>query len=105
HIEAGEPRHLDVEEYQVRPLPLQGAHGFSAIAALCDDLELRRLVQPQRNAASRQQLVVDDRRADPHALTLCGTCIGRGKRGSAVRGATSSCVAISSGSAMSTRTP
>ena len=87
HVEAGKARHLDVEENEVRTLPLQRAHGFAAVAALRHDLEFRRFVQSKGDPAPREQLVVDDRRADPHALALCGKRTGRGYRDSAARGA------------------
>ena len=62
HVEAREPRHLDVEEHEIRPLLADGGQGFTPVAALADDLDVRRHAQSQLEASPRQRLVVDQQR-------------------------------------------
>jgi hypothetical protein len=39
-IEPGFSRHLNVQEHQVRPMPVDRVHGFSSIAALADQFQI-----------------------------------------------------------------
>jgi hypothetical protein len=65
-LDAGEARHLDVEEHQVGSESGDGRQRLAAVGALPDDLDVVRVLEAQFEAAPRQRLVVDDEGAYGH---------------------------------------
>ena len=75
HLEAGQPRHLHVEEHDVGLQPLDRRQRFDAVAGLADDLDAADLAEQVAELVARQLLVVDEDRAQihRHAVTRSGT--------------------------------
>ena len=82
-VEAGNARHLDVEEHQVRLVLGDRGDRFAAVGTLAHDRDVGCALQAQFEAATSKRLVVDDDGTDAHV----------------------GCVASSSGSVISRRSP
>ena len=63
HVEARQPRHLDVEEHEVGLLFADRVERLAAVAALPDDLDVVGHAQAQLQTAPRQRLIVDQQGA------------------------------------------
>ena len=61
-LEAGQPRHLDVEEHEVGLQPLDRRQRLDAVARLADHLDAADLAEQVAQLVARQLLVVDERR-------------------------------------------
>ena len=87
HVQTREPRHLDIEEHEVRRVLLDGRERSTTVGALGDDLDIVLVAQADLESASRELLVVDDDGADGHGCTACsyGRVISMRKPGCAVR--------------------
>ncbi len=70
HVEPREPRHLDVEKHQVRRVLGDRRERLPPVSALRDDLDVRRVLQPDLDAAPRELLVVNDDGANAHDLLV-----------------------------------
>ena len=57
-LEAGQARHLDVEEHDVRPQPIDRRQGLDAVARLADDRHAPDLPEQESQLVARQLLVV-----------------------------------------------
>src|SRR5437762_2692323 len=64
HLEAVHPRHLDVEEDEVRALLLDQPEGLHAVGRLPEEAHVVQAGQETDQAVARQLLVVDDHGAD-----------------------------------------
>ena len=75
HLEAAEPRHLDVEEDDVRLQPVDGRQRFDAVAGLADDLDAADLSEQVAELVAGQLFVVDEHGAQVHghAVTRSGS--------------------------------
>jgi hypothetical protein len=75
HLEAVEPRHLDVEEHDVRLQPFDGRQRFDAVAGLADDFDAADLAEQVAELVARQLFVVDEHGAQVHghAVTRSGS--------------------------------
>ena len=73
HVEAGDLRHVHVQENEVGMLPADGFNGVLSAGALADDLNVRVLVEGPRQTVPGELHVVDDQGANTHAGTASRT--------------------------------
>ena len=64
HLEAVHPRHLDVEEDEVRALLLDQPEGFHAVGRLPEEAHVVQVGEEADQAVARQLLVVHDHGAN-----------------------------------------
>ena len=64
-LEAGQPRHLDVEEHDVRLQAVDGRQRLDAVAGLADDLDAADLAEQVAQLVARELLVVHEDRRQP----------------------------------------
>ncbi len=65
-IESRLSRHLNVQEHQVRPMPVNRVHGFPPVAALADELQILASLRKRPQTSSRKLLVINYYRANLH---------------------------------------
>src|ERR1700722_5451277 len=88
-IESCLSRHLNVQEHQVRPMPVNRVHSFSRVAALADKFQILASLRKCPEAASRELLVISYHRANLHAcaasIALSQVCVtGARRKGSLI---------------------
>src|SRR3984957_1003924 len=88
-IEPRLSRHLNVEEHQVRPMPVNRVHSFSPIATLADKFQILAPLRERPEAASRKLLVISYYRANLHvcaaSIVLAQGCMtGASRKGSLI---------------------
>jgi hypothetical protein len=71
HLEAVHPRHLDIQKQQIRVVLGNGGESLRSIGALGDHVNLRQLLQANRESAAGKLFVVDNYGAESvHAASL-----------------------------------
>src|SRR5580704_15920060 len=88
-IEPRLSRHLNVQEHQVRPMPLNRVHSFSPVAALADKFQILAPLRKCPQAASCKLLVISYYRANLHvcaaSIALSQRCVtGASRKGSLI---------------------
>src|SRR5919106_405341 len=76
-FDAGAPGHPDVHEHDIRHELLSPVHGFLAVGAFADDVDVRLLVEDQLKALPEQGVVVDDENPQALAGRTGGTALLR----------------------------
>ena len=79
HLEAGQPRHLHIEEHQVGLQAVDGLERLDAVAGLADHLDPADLSEQIPQLVARELLIVHENGPQIHVrLTGIGSCRSRG---------------------------
>ena len=61
-------RHAEIEERDVRPMPIEGRDGLDAIGGFCDDAQVRFLIDDVGDAGAEERVIVHDEHARGHRV-------------------------------------